>query len=120
MKTLVDKLIENRTLTRDEFITLINSRNEEISEYIFENARRTSEKHFGKNVYIRGLIEFTNYCRNDCYYCGIRKSNANCERYRLSKEEILKCCKTGMIWALEPLFCKAEKMDSSMMICAIS
>jgi biotin synthase len=95
MKTLVDKLIENRTLTRDEFITLINSRNEEISEYIFENARRTSEKHFGKNVYIRGLIEFTNYCRNDCYYCGIRKSNANCERYRLSKEEILQCCKNG-------------------------
>jgi biotin synthase len=53
------------------------------------------ETHYGKSVYIRGLIEFTNYCKNDCYYCGLRLSNSNLERYRLSLEEILECCRTG-------------------------
>ena len=50
---------------------------------------------YGPRVFIRGLIEFTNVCRNDCYYCGIRKSNGNLERYRLTKEEILACCQAG-------------------------
>ena len=56
------------------------------------------DSYYGDDVYIRGLIEFTNCCRNDCYYCGIRRSNTRASRYRLTEEEILACCREG--WAI--------------------
>ena len=62
---------------------------------LYEAARRVREQYYGKDVYLRGLIEFTNYCRNDCKYCGIRRSNKKAERYRLTKEQILRCCGQG-------------------------
>lgn len=95
MKSLIDKLYETNSLEKEEFKTLIENRNEEISKYLFEKAAAVSNKVFGNKVYIRGLIEFSNYCKNDCFYCGIRRSNANCERYRLTKDEILECCQEG-------------------------
>ena len=58
-------------------------------------ARKERHRYYGHDVYVRGLIEFTNYCKNDCLYCGIRKSNGNAHRYRLSEEDILNCCKEG-------------------------
>lgn len=93
--TLIDKLKKEQILSKDEFVFLIDNRNEEISQYLFENAREIRHKIYGKEIFIRGLIEFSNYCKNDCLYCGIRRSNKNCDRYRLSKEEILACCKEG-------------------------
>lgn len=78
-----------------EYKTEQLSEHEIISEYLFEKARDVREKYYGKKVFIRGLIEYTNYCKNDCYYCGIRRSNSKVLRYRLSKEEILKCCENG-------------------------
>lgn len=95
MKNLIDKLAENRVLTKEEFVTLLRDICTKDTEYLFSKARETSRRHFGRDVYIRGLIEFTNYCKNDCYYCGIRRSNKNANRYRLSREEILYCCETG-------------------------
>lgn len=92
---IIDKLYDKKTLKKDEFIYLINNRNEDTDEYLFNLARKRREEYYGKDVYIRGLIEFTNYCKNDCYYCGIRCSNKNADRYRLSKEEILLCAKEG-------------------------
>ncbi len=74
---------------------LIQNLKEEDKQYLFETARKTKEKEYGNSVFIRGLIEVSNYCRNDCFYCGIRRSNKNCSRYRLTKEEILACCKEG-------------------------
>ena len=68
---------------------------EEDAQFLFERARVVRECHFGKAVYLRGLIEITNYCANDCYYCGIRRSNESAERYRLSEDEILACCEEG-------------------------
>jgi biotin synthase len=65
------------------------------TEALFAAAREVRERYYGKDVYFRGLIEFTNYCKNDCYYCGIRRSNRRAERYRLSLEQILECCRTG-------------------------
>ena len=62
---------------------------------LFASAVDIREKAYGKDVYIRGLIEISSYCKNDCYYCGIRKSNDKAQRYRLSREEILECCVTG-------------------------
>lgn len=95
---LIDKLEQTRSLTREEWADLIRSRTPETAEYLFKRAEEIRIRHYGRDVYIRGLIEFTNYCRNDCFYCGIRNSNARAERYRLTKEQILSCCAHG--WEL--------------------
>jgi len=95
MINLIDKLSTTHTLSYDEMYQLIEHRNEELANYLFEKARQVRILYYGHDVYMRGLIEFTNYCRNDCYYCGIRKSNCNAERYRLTKEQILECCDVG-------------------------
>ena len=64
-------------------------------EYLKEEAVKVRKQYYGTKVFTRGLIEFTNYCKNNCYYCGIRRDNRNVERYRLSEEEILACCANG-------------------------
>lgn len=86
---------ETHALSRDEWICLIRDRTADDADYLFERAQKVRIRHYGRDVYIRGLIEFTNYCKNDCFYCGIRKSNKNAERYRLTKEQILSCCELG-------------------------
>lgn len=93
MRKLIDRLEQNHSLEKEEWIALISSESEK--EYLFARARIASRKYYGNHVYARGLIEFTNYCRNNCYYCGIRHDNRNAARYRLSEEEILQCCENG-------------------------
>lgn len=95
IKALIDKLEKHRQLSKEEWCDLIAGRTEETAEYLFERARYWQQKQFGNKVYTRGLIEFTNYCKNDCYYCGIRRSNSHAQRYRLTQEQILECCQTG-------------------------
>lgn len=95
MKELIDKLYSNKELTAPEFKALIEGRTPTLSEYLFEKSRQVRMTHYGNDIYMRGLIEFTNYCKNDCYYCGIRKSNSKVQRYRLTEEDILNCCQTG-------------------------
>lgn len=95
MKQLIDKLEKTGELSKDEFVALISGRTPELAQYLFERAREIRHRIYGDKVYIRGLIEFTNYCKNDCLYCGIRKSNLLASRYRLTKEQILECCETG-------------------------
>jgi len=95
MKSLIDKLERNSVLSKDDYTFLISGFDNETSEYLFEKARNIREKYYGKDVYIRGLIEFTSYCKNNCLYCGLRCGNKNAQRYRLSKEDILECCKNG-------------------------
>lgn len=92
---LVDKLEADRVLGAGGFAALIGGFTPELSAYLFAKARAARQKYYGNKVYIRGLIEFTNYCKNDCYYCGIRKSNRRAERYRLTLDEILECCAIG-------------------------
>lgn len=93
--SLIDNLEKNRSLTVEEYRKLIENYNRELSLYSAEKARQACDRYYGKKIYIRGLIEISNYCKNDCYYCGIRKSNKNCQRYRLTKDEISDCCKEG-------------------------
>ena len=95
MKNLILKLEKEHKLTKQEWVQLIESRTQELAEFLFERAREVRHDHYGKDVYIRGLIEFTNYCKNDCYYCGIRRSNGCVSRYRLTEEDILSCCRNG-------------------------
>ena len=95
MFELIDKIYETHCATDEELSQIITNNNAQIDEYLFNKADELRQKYYGKDVYIRGLIEFTNYCKNDCYYCGIRASNKNTDRYRLSQEEILSCCQNG-------------------------
>lgn len=92
---LVEKLIQNRILSKEEFVELLSNTSAEDREILRKEAVRLREKYYGHDVYIRGLIEFTNYCKNNCYYCGIRRDNHHLERYRLTKDEILSCCEGG-------------------------
>ena len=95
MKSLIDRLCERGTLSREEWIRLLQQATKEDQEYAAKIARKIGDSVYGKEIYIRGLIEFTNYCRNHCYYCGIRGGNAKVSRYRLTPEEILQCCENG-------------------------
>lgn len=95
MKELIERLERERDLTNAEFAVLLDQSSGADRDFLFERARAVRDAHYGRKVYIRGLIELTNYCKNDCLYCGIRKSNVSCERYRLTKEQILSCCESG-------------------------
>jgi len=95
MKQLIDKLEQEHCLTKENYVRLMQNTSPELTEYLFQKARDIRHRIYGHDVYIRGLIEFTNYCKNDCLYCGIRRSNRNAERYRLTKDDILSCCETG-------------------------
>ncbi|WP_277668789.1 [FeFe] hydrogenase H-cluster radical SAM maturase HydE [Caproiciproducens galactitolivorans] len=95
MKELIDKLYKQNILRKDELCALLDNLTAKSAPYLFEKARSVTNRNFGNRIYVRGLIEFTNYCKNDCFYCGIRKSNRNAKRYRLTKEEILSCCENG-------------------------
>ena len=112
-KKIIDKIDKKEKISYKDALTLLSSfeydnnlnkkkldkkEKEEIKklkEYLRIKAREKADRIFGKYIFMRGLVEFTNYCKNDCIYCGIRKSNKNAERYRLNKKEILECCKVG-------------------------
>ena len=94
-KYLIDRLESEHDLTDEEMKAVLLCDAPGFDEYISEKARKVREAYYGKDVYLRGLIEISNICRNNCYYCGIRSGNTNCERYRLSKEQILTCCDVG-------------------------
>lgn len=93
MRELIDKLAAEHDLTDEEWKQLIEG--EYDRSLLYAKADEIRRQKYGTDVYIRGLIEISSYCRNDCLYCGIRRSNSHAQRYRLSKEQILECCQTG-------------------------
>lgn len=95
IKELISRLAKDHSLTLEEYELLISERTDEAADELRRLAVETRKKHYGNSVYIRGLIEISNICKNDCLYCGIRRSNKDCERYRLTKEQILSCCDEG-------------------------
>ncbi|MBE6570318.1 MAG: [FeFe] hydrogenase H-cluster radical SAM maturase HydE [Ruminococcaceae bacterium] len=92
---LIYRLAAEHTLSAEEYRILLTEISHAETELLARLARETKEAIYGNAVFIRGLIEIGNICKNDCYYCGIRKSNKNCDRYRLSAEDILACCAEG-------------------------
>ncbi|MBP0972668.1 MAG: [FeFe] hydrogenase H-cluster radical SAM maturase HydE [Oscillospiraceae bacterium] len=90
---LIEKLCKEQNLTDDEFRTLLET--DRYDDALREAADAVRREHYGTDVYLRGLIEFTNFCKNDCLYCGIRRSNKCASRYRLTEEDIMACCKEG-------------------------
>ncbi len=92
---LIEKLKNERSLTLSEYEHLIKHKDEEGAALLREEALKARRSVYGDTVFIRGLIEISNICKNDCLYCGIRRSNTSCERYRLTEAEILSCCDEG-------------------------
>ena len=95
VKDIVEYIKKEKQITKEQLKILLELTEKADIEYLMKEASKTAKTSFGNNIYIRGLIEFTNYCRNDCYYCGIRNSNHNAKRYRLTNEQILNCCDIG-------------------------
>jgi len=92
---IAEKLVKNHSLTLAEYEELVLGYCDELKEYLRLNAEKIRKEIYGNAVFIRGLIEISNICKNDCYYCGIRGGNSKCQRYRLTPEEILECCDEG-------------------------
>lgn len=92
---IIERLKTEQMLSAEELDCLLATEDTEAVERLKAEARTAAQAVYGKQIYIRGLIEFTNYCKNDCYYCGIRRGNRNAKRYRLTEEEILACCENG-------------------------
>lgn len=92
---LIDRLCETHSLSPAEYEFLLDNYCAKTAEHARRKAVELQQQIYGNKIFIRGLIEIGNYCKNDCLYCGIRRSNRACERYRLTREQILSCCKTG-------------------------
>ena len=95
IKNIIDKLYKEHNASREELIYLLDNITEKDQEYLFEKSNDIRLQNYGNKVYMRGLIEFTNYCKRDCMYCGIRKSNNKADRYRLTFDEIIECADIG-------------------------
>ncbi|HRU98296.1 MAG TPA: [FeFe] hydrogenase H-cluster radical SAM maturase HydE [Ruminococcus sp.] len=95
MKKLVEKLYSGQDLSDSELAELINDRDDETAELLRIRADEVRQRYYGKKVFLRGLIEVSSHCKNDCLYCGIRRSNRDADRYRLDREKILSCCENG-------------------------
>jgi biotin synthase len=92
---LVSVLAKTHDLSPEQLLTLLKNNTPELRGLLAERAAALCRQYYGDEIYVRGLIEFTNICRNDCYYCGIRRSNPHLHRYRLTPEQILDCCRRG-------------------------
>lgn len=92
---MIDKLRRERKLNAEEYKALLLCQDAEVLEYLQWQAQEETLARFGNKIFIRGLIEISNRCRNNCYYCGIRNKNGNIARYELTQEEILACCREG-------------------------
>lgn len=94
--TVIDAFLKNHRLTQEEYLELLEHwEDKETTARIRAEAVKLRKQYYGNKVFLRGLIEFTNYCKNNCHYCGIRSGNTRAHRYRLSEEEILDCCENG-------------------------
>ena len=92
---IVDHIRETRDVTRDELESILTTNDKESIEYLRRAARAEADAIYGNKIFMRGLVELSSYCKNDCLYCGLRRSNKEAVRYRLTEEEIYECCETG-------------------------
>lgn len=93
---IVECFLENHKLSGEEYLVLLEGwEDQDTARRLAQEAVKIRDHYYGRNIFTRGLIEFTNYCKNNCYYCGIRSANHNVDRYRMTEEEILECCRSG-------------------------
>ncbi|MEG0615624.1 MAG: [FeFe] hydrogenase H-cluster radical SAM maturase HydE [Oscillospiraceae bacterium] len=118
---IIDELASGNYTNIDDIDYIIIEENAEVDSYLFKKADEIRRKIYGNKVYIRGLIEIGNYCKNNCYYCGIRAKNKNISRYRMTKDEILECCKKGYVMGFRTFVLQSGEDDffTDDMICDI-
>ena len=95
LRQLVDRLEKEQALPPAGLVSLLQTDDEDAVAYLAYRARMVAQSRFGRGVYVRGLVEISNVCRNNCYYCGIRRGNATAVRCRLGVEDIVACCREG-------------------------
>ena len=121
VKKLADRLIAEHSLTEEGYEQLIRGRDEEAAACLAEAAVNVRRRIYGNKVYVRGLIEIGNICKNDCLYCGIRRSNRNCERYRLTGDEIVSCAEEGYRLGFRTFVLQGGELpaDTDEILCAL-
>lgn len=92
-KEIIDRISRDHSAKKEDILTILQDDSEDT--YLFEEADKIRKQIYGTDVFLRGLIEISNYCKNNCLYCGIRRDNRNISRYRLTEQDILLCCDTG-------------------------
>lgn len=95
MRSLVDTLRERHELAPNQYLALLTMHDPQVVEYLIGQAREVAQQQFGRGIFLRALIELSNVCRNDCLYCGIRRSNRHVARYTLTRDQVLNCCEKG-------------------------
>lgn len=95
MKNIIDNIVASRDITLEQLARIMSTEDHEAVQYLFAKAHEIAQQVYGNKIFMRGLIEISNHCKNDCLYCGIRRSQQGLNRYRLTKEEILDCCDQG-------------------------
>ena len=95
MRNLINELYQEQTFSKANLITLLQNMSDEDRQYLYEKAYTVRYENYKNSVYVRGLIEFSNYCKNDCYYCGISTHNKEVKRYHMTSEEIIKTAEIG-------------------------
>ena len=95
MKSIIDRIASARDITLEQLVAVLTTEDKEAIQYLFDKAHQTAQQHYGNKIFMRGLIEISNHCKNDCLYCGIRRSQRDVRRYRLTKEDIIDCCEQG-------------------------
>lgn len=95
MKALINKLYELNDLTENEILYLLLNMDTDSQQYLFKLADISRKKFYEDKVYVRGLIEFSSFCKNTCKYCGLRRQNKTAQRIRMTKEDIISCCNAG-------------------------
>lgn len=93
--SIIDIIRSSRDLSREDLMLLLTTDDEQVVNYLRSSAREECDAVYGKRVFMRGLIELSSHCKNDCLYCGLRRSNRTAVRYRLTDDEIYQCCETG-------------------------
>ena len=95
IKSIIQKLYDTNDASREELLYLLDNIDDDSKELLIDKAYKTRYKYFKNTVYVRGLIEISSYCKKDCLYCGLRRSNKKAQRYRLDIDDILACAKRG-------------------------
>ena len=95
LSRLIDRLDQTHELTKEEYLLLLQNRSPELARQIAGLACQRAQEHYGNRIFVRGLLEISNFCRNGCLYCGINRANRNCQRYRLTEAQILSCAAEG-------------------------
>lgn len=95
IRAIVDTIRNTQDINLEQLSAILDTDDREAIDYLQAQAREVAQSIYGNAVYMRGLIEFSNHCRNNCRYCGIRRDNRLAERYRLDDDTILECCRLG-------------------------